>query len=117
MKVVRVTDSNEAPATQAIFEGTVHARPLLGAESQVTATMVRFIAGGKNKPHTHSADQLLFVVEGHGIVATRDEEQHVLAGDIVHIPAGEVHWHGAAPGAHMAHLAIMPAGQVTEIVD
>jgi quercetin dioxygenase-like cupin family protein len=30
-------------------------------------------------------------------------------GDIIHTPAGEWHWHGAAPGHFMAHLSITEA--------
>ena len=28
------------------------------------------------------------------------------AGDTVHIPAGEEHWHGAAPESFLLHLAV-----------
>ena len=30
----------------------------------------------------------------------------IAAGDVVWIPAGERHWHGAAPDTFMSHLAI-----------
>jgi quercetin dioxygenase-like cupin family protein len=32
--------------------------------------------------------------------------REVQAGDAVVIPSGEKHWHGAAPGARVAHLAV-----------
>ncbi|MGI8925900.1 MAG: cupin domain-containing protein [Tepidiformaceae bacterium] len=60
------------------------------------------------QPPAHAPDQVLYIIEGAGIVATREQEHSVAAGDVAHIPAGEAHWHGAAPGADMAHLSILP---------
>ena len=99
MKVVRLNDSAETLATRPIFVGTVHSRPLIDQETSpgVTVTMVRFSDGGKNKRHAHSADQILYITEGRGIVASEEREHAVTEGDIVHVAAGEIHWHGAAP--------------------
>ena len=47
----------------------------------------------------------LYIVEGEGIVATESEEHRVRAGDVVVVPAGEQHWHGATADSAMAHLA------------
>ena len=118
MKVVRRDDSQEAPATAPIFVGTVHSRLLITKEvsPDVTVTLVRFADGGKNKRHTHSADQILYITEGEGIVAGEEQENQVSAGDIVHVSAGEVHWHGAAPGRNMAHLSILPPCE-TKVVE
>ncbi|MEO8539377.1 MAG: cupin domain-containing protein [bacterium] len=115
MKVVRTTDSNEAQATAPIFVGTVHSRPLIPRDvsESVTVTLVRFSDGGRTKRHTHAADQILYITEGHGIVASEDHENHVGAGDIVHVPAGETHWHGAEAGRDMAHLSILPPCETT----
>ncbi|MBI2765709.1 MAG: cupin domain-containing protein [Chloroflexi bacterium] len=109
MKVVRTGDSPETLATAPIFLGTVHLRPLIDAVTspEITVTLVRFTGGGKNRPHTHTADQILYVTEGEGIVASTEQENRVSAGDIVHVPAGEIHWHGAIPGGNMAHLSII----------
>ena len=110
MKVVRKGDSEETPANAPIFMGTVHSRPLVtrGDSEAVTVTLVRFSAGGRTRRHTHTADQSLYITEGQGIVASESQEHHVTVGDIVHVPAGEVHWHGAEPGGNMAHLSILP---------
>ncbi len=118
MKVVPNAPSEEVLASNPIFNGTVHTRPLIDAATSpaVTVTMVRFSDGGRTKRHTHTADQLLYIVEGQGIVATDDHENHVRPGDIVHVPAGEVHWHGAEAGADMAHLSILPPCQ-TSVLD
>ena len=118
MKVVRLGDSQEAPTTAPIFIGTVHSRPLIDKETSpgVTVTMVRFSDGGRNKRHTHSADQILYITDGRGIVADEAHEHEVAAGDIVHVPAGEVHWHGAVAGGAMAHLSILPPCE-TKVLD
>ena len=118
MKVIRKGDTAEAPATAPIFVGTVHARPLVDAATsqQVTVTLVRFTDGARNRRHTHTADQILYITDGTGIVANDAAEHAVTAGDIVHVPAGEVHWHGAAPGHNMAHLSILPPSR-TEVID
>ncbi|MGE0598501.1 MAG: cupin domain-containing protein [Dehalococcoidia bacterium] len=118
MKVVREDKSAETRATAPIFNGTVHSRPLIPADLSpaVSVTMVRFTAGGRTRRHTHTADQILYIADGHGIVATDSEENHVTAGDIVHVPAGEIHWHGAEPGRDMAHLSILPPSQ-TKVLD
>jgi quercetin dioxygenase-like cupin family protein len=118
MKVVRLGDSPEIQATAPIFIGTVHTRPLIDRDTDpaVTVTMVHFTEGGKNKRHTHSADQILYITSGHGIVADDAQEHEVTTGDIVHVPAGEVHWHGAVPGGEMAHLSILPPCE-TKVID
>lgn len=42
--------------------------------------------------------------------------QEIMPGDVVWIPAGVKHWHGAAPKAAMTHVAIQEAldGKVVE---
>ena len=118
MDVTRKDDSQLQAANAPIFSGTVHSRPLVRGEvsATVAVNLVRFTSGGRTKRHTHSADQILYITEGNGIVATDDHENHVTGGDIVHVPAGEVHWHGAEEGHDMAHLSIMPPCE-TKVLD
>lgn len=119
MLVRRTGDSPENPVNTPLFVGEVRNRALVEQSSgaPVTVGFVRFLNGGKNRRHTHTADQILYITEGHGIVATDTEEAHVTAGDIVHVPAGEIHWHGAQPGRDMAHLSILQPGSQTEIIE
>lgn len=100
------------PATGAIFRGAVHAKRMVGDQQsqQVTAALIHFEPGGRNILHTHTFDQVLYITEGEGIVATEQEEIVVRAGDLVLIPAGEKHWHGATPTTAMTHLAIGAPG-------
>jgi quercetin dioxygenase-like cupin family protein len=73
-------------------------------------SMVYFKPGMRTKPHTHAHDQILYIHEGYGIVATEQEKLEVEAGDIITIPAGVWHWHGARHDSTMAHMAITISG-------
>jgi len=72
--------------------------------------VVAFEAGGRTRPHVHAVDQILQITAGRGIVATSGERRFVGPGDVVLIPAGEWHWHGAAPDSAMTHISIKRYG-------
>jgi quercetin dioxygenase-like cupin family protein len=46
------------------------------------------------------------VTAGNGIVATEHDEREITGGDVVHIKAGERHWHGARADTTMSHITI-----------
>ena len=78
--------------------------------SHVRMNVVRFAPGARNAWHAHAVGQTIHVTEGIGRVQARGG--HVLeirAGDTIHTPPGEWHWHGAAPDRFMTHLAIWEA--------
>ncbi len=79
--------------------------------------IVSFARGAKNKFHTHTSDQILYVTSGKGIVATERGEVVVREGDTILIPAGEKHWHGATEEADFAHIALTTADSKTRICD
>jgi len=79
------------------------------AGSDVTIDYVHFEKGSRNKFHIHSNDQVLIVTQGKGIVATKQNAAHVKKGDVVWVPAGEVHWHGAEPDASFTHVSVTRA--------
>lgn len=57
--------------------------------------------------HSHALGQTLLITEGTALIGTRDGT--VIAarpGDVVYTPPGEEHWHGAAPGTFMVHIAM-----------
>lgn len=57
--------------------------------------------------HKHPGGQILIVTDGvcyHQVKGKKVEVLH--PGDVGKCPPGEIHWHGAAPGSRMAHLAI-----------
>jgi len=119
MHVIRHDPSQPARTEAPLFRGDVYPRTLVSEQQseQVRVALVRFAAGGRNVLHRHTFDQILYVTEGEGIVAGEKEEHSVRAGDVVVIPAGERHWHGATPDASMAHLAISTTGGNTEIAE
>jgi len=50
------------------------------------------------------------VSSGKGIVATDEEEIVVTVGDIILIPGGEKHWHGATENSEFAHIVVTKKG-------
>ncbi|GAA0420259.1 cupin domain-containing protein [Streptomyces luteireticuli] len=75
--------------------------------SRIRVNAVRFTPGSRTAWHRHAVGQTLHVTEGVGRVQARGGEVlEMRAGDTVHTPPGEWHWHGAAPGHFMTHLAM-----------
>jgi len=73
----------------------------------VRALLVAFEDGARTHWHSHGGGQVLHVLDGRGRTQVRGQPMVELEpGDIVTVPAGEEHWHGAAEGAAMTHLAI-----------
>ena len=92
----------------ALFRGEVYLDSLTAADNRVRVLMVRFSPGAYNAWHCHVNGQTLHVVDGVGLVQERGKEIQIIeAGDTIWTPAGEWHWHGAAPDRFMTHLAIM----------
>lgn len=81
------------------FEGT-------GA-SRISGATVTFDAGARTNWHRHPLGQLLVVTEGNGLIQKKGGPvQQIARGDVVWIPPGVDHWHGAAPDTAMTHAAI-----------
>lgn len=68
--------------------------------------MVHFSPGARLNLHSHSGEQILYITEGKGIVATEKEQYVVTPGTVVYIPPGEVHWHGATSESPFSHIAL-----------
>ena len=121
MKVIRSGEVAEQDATDApIFVGgRVTRQPLVsgGMSEYYNFNIVAFAAGARNKFHAHTADQILFVTVGTGIVATEREEAVVERGDTIFIPAGEKHRHGATPDSEFAHISLTTPDSKTEILE
>jgi quercetin dioxygenase-like cupin family protein len=117
VKVIHLADVPEREATvnRSLFTGPVTSqRVLTGKDSQFNIAYIHFPEGVRNKFHRHSADQVLIVTEGRGMVATEHGEEALAVGDIAFIPAGEKHRHGAVPSSAMTHVSILPANAKTE---
>lgn len=69
--------------------------------------LVAFEPGARTAWHAHPGGQTLVVTAGTGRVQRwGDAVQEIRTGDVVRIPPGQKHWHGASPGSAMTHLAI-----------
>ena len=56
--------------------------------------------------HTHPLGQTLIVISGCGRAQREGGPiEEIRPGDVVWFPAGEKHWHGAAPTTAMVHIA------------
>ena len=85
-----------------------HVSEAMGTD-QVMVRHVLFQPGARTRPHTHSADQLLYWLEP-GIVAFGGgDDQPVAAGEYVLLPANVPHMHGAGPDAPARHISMMRA--------
>lgn len=57
--------------------------------------------------HTHPGGQTLIVTAGHGWVQEwGGNKERIAEGDVIWIPPGVKHWHGATDDTAMTHIAI-----------
>lgn len=99
--------SRQGPAEN--FTGAVRVDPLFQANAPARAygALVTFERGARTAWHTHPLGQVLIVTSGTGRVQRwGDPLDEIRQGDVVWIPPGQKHWHGAAPNSSMAHIAI-----------
>ena len=97
----------EAPAEH--FTGKARVVPLLfpTAPARASAAYVIFTPGARTDWHTHPLGQTLVVTEGSGLIQFWGGPiQRIERGDVVTIPPGQKHWHGASATATLTHLAI-----------
>ena len=90
------------------FTGTVRIDPLIDAPrpARVNGASVTFEPGARTAWHTHPLGQTLIVTSGVGRAQRWGGPiEEIRPGDIVWIPPGEKHWHGAAPTTAMTHMA------------
>lgn len=91
------------------FIGRSYLAPV--STSQVGIYNVTFEPGCRNNWHVHHAEsgggQILICLNGRGWYQTWGEPARELhPGDVVNIPAGVKHWHGAASDSWFSHLAV-----------
>src|SRR5712691_9288387 len=115
MKITRIdrTLARHDSSRANYFDGEVAFQPLISpADSdELDLLNVSFSAGARTRPHIHQQDQVLHIIEGQGTVATETEKQVVSAGDVILIPRGTWHWHGATRLSAMSHISVMKRGQ------
>ncbi|MFJ8495246.1 cupin domain-containing protein [Streptomyces sp. NPDC094038] len=81
--------------------------------SRARTNMVRFAPGARTAWHSHGLGQTLYIVEGIALIQSRGGEiVEAHPGDVLLTPAGEEHWHGAAPDRFMSHIALWEGDDV-----
>jgi len=75
--------------------------------SRNRVSAVRFTPGARSAWHSHALGQTLYVTDGAGLAQSRDGDiVSIRSGDVIHTPADEWHWHGAAADHFMTHLSM-----------
>jgi len=91
------------------FTGRVRVDPLFQAPdpARVLGASVTFEPGARTAWHTHPLGQTLIVTAGAGRAQRWGGPiEQIRPGDVIWIPPGEKHWHGAAATTAMTHIAI-----------
>ena len=109
MEIKRSGSQPSAKGPADWFTGTVRIDPLVNppAPARILGNSVTFEPGARTAWHTHPLGQNLIVTAGCGRIQLWGSPiQEIRPGDVVWIPPGEKHWHGAAPTTAMTHLAL-----------
>jgi quercetin dioxygenase-like cupin family protein len=109
MEIKRVGSQASAMGPSEWFTGTVRIDPLFQTPEPalVQGASVTFEPGARTAWHMHPLGQTLIISAGCGWVQREGGPiEEVRPGDVVWIPPGEKHWHGATPTTAMTHLAI-----------
>jgi 4-carboxymuconolactone decarboxylase len=99
------------------FTGKSYLAPL--STDQVGIYNVTFEPGCRNNWHIHHAKngggQILICVGGHGYYQEWEKKARLLKpGDVINIPPGVKHWHGAVRSEWFSHLAVEVPGDACE---
>jgi 4-carboxymuconolactone decarboxylase len=112
LQVSRAGTRPVATAPAQNFSGAVKVEMLhtpSGAQ-RASAGSVSFAPGARTAWHSHPLGQTLIVTAGVGRVQrSGGPVEEIRTGDVVRIAPGVKHWHGAARGSAMTHIAITEA--------
>jgi 4-carboxymuconolactone decarboxylase len=107
--ITRSGSQPSRPGPTENFTGSVRVDPLFQAHDPARATgaSVTFEPGARSAWHTHPLGQILIVTAGTGRVQRWGGPiEEIRSEDVVWIPPGQKHWHGASPTTGMTHIAI-----------
>ena len=119
---ITITRSGSQPSSQGpaqYFTGSVRIEPWFQAKDPARASGARvtFEPGARTAWHTHPLGQTLIVTAGSGWVQQwGGQVEEIRPGDVVWIPPGQKHWHGATATTGVTHIAIQEQldGKVVE---
>ncbi len=110
MEIKRSGSQPSIKGSSEYFTGNVRIDPLFQANDPARAVgaSVTFEPGARTAWHTHPLGQTLIVTAGCGLVQRGGggQAQEIHPGDVVWIPPGEKHWHGATSTTAMTHITI-----------
>lgn len=107
MKITRTGSQPSRKGPEDWFTGTVRLDAAFSGSGNLSGTTVTFEPGARTAWHTHPLGQTLLVVSGLGRAQREGGPvEEIRPGDIIWFEPGEKHWHGAAPGCAMSHIAI-----------
>lgn len=101
------------------FTGSVWIKMLVPNEATLNCQIanVVFEKGARNNWHTHPGGQILLVTDGLGYYQEKGKPIQLLRkGDVVNIPPGVEHWHGASHDSGFTHIAVNPNTQKGVVV-
>jgi quercetin dioxygenase-like cupin family protein len=116
----RIQHTPTAPVSSDRFSGHAWVDTLATGEppSRLRLAVVWFEPGARTAWHRHAVGQTLHTTDGFGVVRNRDGETILLrAGETVHTPPGEWHWHGAVADHFMSHLAVSETADDPDTAD
>lgn len=109
MKIIHSGTQPSKAGPAEYFTGTVRIdSPFSGTEpARVGGAIVTFEPGARTAWHTHPLGQTLIITQGRGWIQKEGGAiEEMNQGDIVWIPEGVKHWHGATSQTAMTHIAI-----------
>ena len=112
-ETIKITRSGSQPPRSAPAENftgsaRVDSQFQANAPARMYGGRVVFEPGARTAWHTHPLGQTLIVTAGMGRVQRwGDAIDEIRQGDVVWIPPGQKHWHGASPNTGMTHIAVL----------
>jgi quercetin dioxygenase-like cupin family protein len=111
VEISRTSESTFERGPDTRFTGEVWLRSTLTAEDGTNVGVVHFVPNARTHWHQHPGGQFLFGVSGRGRVRSKGDTGHVLEpGDVIHVGAGEWHFHGGTPDTPLVHVAVNGGG-------
>lgn len=118
MQITRIGSQASRKGPDDYFTGTVRIDHSFQAPepARVGGASVTFEPGARTAWHTHPLGQTLIVTAGCGWVQREGGPiEQIRPGDVVWLPPGLKHWHGATPTTAMTHIAIAEALDGTNV--
>jgi len=111
-KTIRIARSESLQSNKGsdqFFTGSVQVQQLFPGHdpARTSGGRVTFEPGARSAWHTHPLGQILIMTDGTGwIQQWGGPIEEIRKGDVIWIPPGVKHWHGATPTTAMTHIAI-----------